>query len=474
MQRHHRFVQCAHCPRLFTGDWKTRQIAYQTHVSDRKCGETPPDVDEGVTELQWARIEALPRQPRSAAPQKLNVAKWNHVWRVLFPGEEPPHPCELHPSRDEFTSILTFSGHTPNTTKLGQFSSLDVDVAEFKRCYDSAMNATNEHFSPGETAVRAFAAWWTKRRMEQQTQQKLSQMTLQEYTGTQTVYPPREEGQWKQSASFPNTYESQGRAEMPRYPSNQQPLQSSTTGQALKGITPPARRNTTGTNLGYQGYGQMPVASQPHRAQWGQDAMYPPGEQATYQPQGVNPTVINLGIGQPPSTPFDLIDLFVASMPADYDDFGNLNNNPVDHTQYNCNNNSTPLNMNEAHQLQQTDPMPLLPQPQHPAYDTSPPPVYSAAGLSSTMDSHPYSNPPVQSQPWTLPVDKLRPNRNYQQNPPDFDDPNNMMGTRAIESMTAGGSRNGLSQYQIILDKTKLETNFSVTKADESNKNRVG
>jgi hypothetical protein len=423
LQRHHRFVQCANCSRLFVGDWKKRQIAFQTHHSNRKeCGETPPDVDEGVTELQWAQIDGQPRQPRSAAPQKLNVAKWNYVWRVLFPGEEPPHPCELHPSRDEFTSNLTFSGHTPNTTKLGQLSSQDVDVAEFKRCYDSAVNVTNEHLSHEETAVRAFAAWWTKRWMEQETQQKLSQMTLQEYTGTKTVYPPREEGQWKQSASFPNTYGSQGRAEMSRYLLHQQPLQSSSTGQPLKGITPPARRNTTDTNPGYKGYGQTPMASQPHPAQWGQDTMYPPGQQATYQPQGVHRTMMNLGIGQPPSTHPDPMDLFVPSMPADCDDFGDLNNNPVDHTQYNYNNSSTPFNMNGVPQLQQTNSTPLLPQPQHLAHEASQPAVYSvrqpqaygAAGPSGTTDSHPYGNPPIQCQPWTLPVDKLRPNCNYQ------------------------------------------------------------
>jgi hypothetical protein len=327
-----------------------------------------------------------------------------------------------------FTSILTFSGHTPNTAKLGQLSSLEVDVAEFKKCYDSAMNATNEHLSPEETAVRAFSAWWAKRRIEQQTQQKLSQMTLQEHTGIQKVYPPREEGQWEQSASFPNTYGSQGRAEMPRYQSHQQPLQNPSTGQAFQGITPPARRNTTDTNPGYQGYGHTPLASQPLPAQLGPNGLYSPDHQATYQPQGINQTMMNLGIGQPLSKPLNPMDLVVAPMLADYDDFGDLNNNLVNHTQYNYNN----FNMNGAPQLQLPDPMPLPPQPRHLIYKTSQPQVYGvhqqqaygAAGPSGTTDSQPYGNPPAQPQSWTLPVGKPHPNRNYQQDPSDFDDLN--------------------------------------------------
>ena len=225
-----------------------------------------------------------------------------------------------------------------------------------------------------------------------------------------------------QSTSFPNTYGSLERAEMPRYSSHQQPLRSSSTGQALKGITHPARRNTTDTNLGYEGYGQTYVASQPFPPQWGSDAMYASGQQAMYQPQGINPTMMNSGIGQPPSTPLNPIGLSVACIPADCDNFGDLNNNPVNHTQYNNYDNSIPFNIDGALQVQQTDPMPLHPQPQNSAYETSQPQIYGvrqqqaydAAGPSGTTENHPYGNPPAESQPWTIPVGKPHPDRNYQ------------------------------------------------------------
>jgi hypothetical protein len=94
------------------GDWKKRQKAFQIHRSKPKeCGNTPPKVNEGITELQWSEIDDLPRQRRSidaSSKFDLSVVKWKSVWNILFPGEDPPQPCELYFSRDKFKLFLTF------------------------------------------------------------------------------------------------------------------------------------------------------------------------------------------------------------------------------------------------------------------------------------------------------------------------------------------------------------------------------
>ncbi|PMD15903.1 hypothetical protein NA56DRAFT_323371 [Hyaloscypha hepaticicola] len=101
LSRLHRCVQCEKCSQKFTGPIKTRQVNFQKHLSLGDCRNAPPDILEGLTELQWAEIEALPSQPRSAATigkpkaRKLNVIRWNDVWQIIFPRENPPEPCKF-------------------------------------------------------------------------------------------------------------------------------------------------------------------------------------------------------------------------------------------------------------------------------------------------------------------------------------------------------------------------------------------
>ena len=71
-----------------------RELAFKTHQEDlEQCRGTPPDVNEGITEVQWARIKKLPRKSRSSL-EKLNVEKWTEIWKILFPKERLPTPCE--------------------------------------------------------------------------------------------------------------------------------------------------------------------------------------------------------------------------------------------------------------------------------------------------------------------------------------------------------------------------------------------
>jgi hypothetical protein len=107
-------VQCEHCGRKFAAEPKQRAVEFQEHRSNQQgCGPTPPDIYEGMTELQWAKINALPRQSRSTSANdkpRLSVRKWNQVWDVLFPREKPPPPCEFCSSKDASRSSKRFQG----------------------------------------------------------------------------------------------------------------------------------------------------------------------------------------------------------------------------------------------------------------------------------------------------------------------------------------------------------------------------
>lgn len=411
LKRHHRFVQCERCSQIFPaslGDWKKRQKAFQTHRSKPgECSNTPPNANEGITELQWSEIDLLPRQPRSTDnSSKFNpsVVKWNSVWKILFPGEEPPQPCELYSSRDKFKLFLTFLGYTVNITAIRQPSSLDEEKAEFQRCYIS-----NEHLSPMENATRAFEAWFTKRRMEQptlqQTQQEMSQMTLQEYAGTQTEHLPRGEGQLMQSIPFPNATPFQGRAEMPRFPSHQQALQNCSNPQDFQRMVPPVRRSITDTNLGYQAHGQIPGHMELSATQL-------PSRQTTYPPEFVNYMIMHGGSGQLPNA------------------FANtLGFPPVDHNNYN--NNCTPFNMNRAPQFQQDNAEASPPLFQHSSYNTNQPQGYGApprawATPSGSTDNQMYGHIPMQPQQatHTFPYPKPHPQRSVAPDTSNFSDVN--------------------------------------------------
>jgi hypothetical protein len=84
---------------MFTGQpWKDRQIEFQTHRV-KECGKTPPGINEGITELQWAEIDKMSRRSQSVDGNSiinLISTKWKQIWSVLFPGVEAPHPCEFY------------------------------------------------------------------------------------------------------------------------------------------------------------------------------------------------------------------------------------------------------------------------------------------------------------------------------------------------------------------------------------------
>jgi hypothetical protein len=250
-------------------------------------------------------------------------------------------------------------------TNIWQPSSLDKEIAEFKKCYDA-----NEHLSPMENAVRAFEAWFIKRRMEQpalqQAQQEMSQMTLQGYASMQTEYSPREEGQSMQSTPFPNTTPFQRRVEMPRLLSHQQTLQSFSNQNEFQDILTPARRNITDPNLGYQAHGQM----EPNVTQM-------PSQQTVYPPE-----FDDLMMWQQQDTYTNTLGFPLESqnaVPTNYGVSGNLDNNPVNHSKYNS---PTPFNMNGVPQFQQNNAVALSQQPTYnpnqPKYGPNQPQGYGA------------------------------------------------------------------------------------------------
>lgn len=83
---------------MFTGaglDSDKRYMNYELHRL-KECRQNPPDVNEGITDIHWAQIKAMPRQPRSPdSNTKLNLAssRWKYIWTVLFGNEEAPQPC---------------------------------------------------------------------------------------------------------------------------------------------------------------------------------------------------------------------------------------------------------------------------------------------------------------------------------------------------------------------------------------------
>jgi hypothetical protein len=253
-------------------------------------------------------------------------------------------------------------------TNIRQPSSLEEEIAEFKRCYDP-----DEDLSPMENAVRAFEAWFIKRRMGQpalqQAQQKMSQMTLQGYASMQTEYSPREEGRTMQSTPFPNTTPFQGRAEMPRLSSHQQILQSSSNQHEFQDILTPARRNITDPHLGYPGY----QAYEPVEL----NVTQLPGQQTMYTPE-----FDNLTMWQPQNTYANTSDFPLESqnaVPTNYEVSGNLDNNPFNHSKYSS---PTPFNMNGVPQFQQNNVVALSQQPTYnpnqPKYGPNQPQGYNA------------------------------------------------------------------------------------------------
>jgi hypothetical protein len=77
---------------MFTGALKDHEVQFKSHRKEG-CGGTPPDIREGITELQWAEIK-LAKRSRLIANRSLEVEveveKWNYIWEVLFPKKPTP------------------------------------------------------------------------------------------------------------------------------------------------------------------------------------------------------------------------------------------------------------------------------------------------------------------------------------------------------------------------------------------------
>lgn len=334
--------------------------------------------------------------------------------------------------------------------KLKKHSNLDLDTAEFKKCYNSTINNTeNKALDPEEMATHAFTTWWVKRSTEQRKRQKMSQEAPQRNPETEAGYTPKEEGQSNQAMDFPNTRPGQGRVDIRGFHSLQLPLQGSSTGQAPQGNPLTRRRAVTGTNPGYQvahhGYGQTPATPQPHPAQLGPNPVYYPSEEIMHQPQhGIDPeNLINTSSGQPPSAAFDLEEYFI---PPQWDDWAAFPTIPAEYSSFF--NDHKPPPISETTPAQQANPMPLRPQPLSlplpqsqpqyptPTYNTSQPQGYyaqqqqgyAAVGHSGTTNNNPYGNAPVQNPQWNLPVGRRRRCRDSeqgrQQHSSEYDDPN--------------------------------------------------
>lgn len=249
LRRIHGFVQCERCSKSYAHlPQKDRKTALASHQAALPpCCGTPPDVNEGISIVQWYLIEELARKARSTPPQRLNVPKWNEIWKILFPNESlPDNPW-----------------HTPKTARLEKHSDLDPDTRDFKKCYSSISNdSRNQFLGPEEKAIHAFTLWWLKRSTEQTC---MSREAVQPDLSTDAGYTQNEE-QSNQVIDFPNAYSNQGRQEMKGFQSLRLRSQDISTEQAAQGNSSTRQRAATVATSAFQAanhiYGQTPVGPQ--------------------------------------------------------------------------------------------------------------------------------------------------------------------------------------------------------------------
>jgi hypothetical protein len=196
---------------------------------------------------------------------QLEIAKWNHVWSVLFPGQQLPLYCKLIYSQPECRVILTFAGKISATARIGSLTTLEKETAEFANVYDFFIDGTNRHLTEKEKLVLVFQTHFFHRRIE--LEEALSQRTLSEYTGVQNAHPMIE-GRTDLLTFFSESVPGPGRiGEAEIFIANRTVTElfkratGSTTDQ-------PSPRRSTASDPRYQGLVQIPGSSQQPTAHW--------------------------------------------------------------------------------------------------------------------------------------------------------------------------------------------------------------
>jgi hypothetical protein len=102
LKRKHYPVQCDRCCRIFKFKSNDRSSAVteleQHRQLDDACPKNPQSMKEGISDAQWARLEEKSsKKGKSSGMEKpkSDLDKWNDIWRILFPGRNPPStPCK--------------------------------------------------------------------------------------------------------------------------------------------------------------------------------------------------------------------------------------------------------------------------------------------------------------------------------------------------------------------------------------------
>lgn len=269
------------------------------HRGGKECSNPPSEVNEGITELQWAQIESLPRNSQSKAEggkRNLDVEKWNQIWGFLFPDEQLPVPCEYYFHGGKFN--LTPSGHIPTTAKDRSRSLVDAEIEEFSECYDTFVKDVPEELSPKEKAMRAFRAWFVKRRM-QQIEEGKSKLTIRECPGAQNTDSPMEEEQLNRSIPSQN---------LSRHTSLPHDVQTSSTDQEYLDMSSTDRaapRPWASPDLPSQAPGQENLGSDPLTPNWGPNVAHLPHQEPLFYQQSMTQPLMYPNHQQLPDTTSD-------------------------------------------------------------------------------------------------------------------------------------------------------------------------
>ena len=79
---------CPRCCKIFT-DSSTRD-GHIRDISSDPCEAKPGIILDGITDAQEALLRKKTKRKSSATDSE--TEKWNEIWHVIFPGEEPPSP----------------------------------------------------------------------------------------------------------------------------------------------------------------------------------------------------------------------------------------------------------------------------------------------------------------------------------------------------------------------------------------------
>jgi hypothetical protein len=87
LYRYHLIHQCQRCKVLFDSE-----LDLDTHIEAQEaCELKPAEQVDGITRKLKQQIQSRKR----AHPEQTEAEKWQQIYRMLFPGETAPDPCEF-------------------------------------------------------------------------------------------------------------------------------------------------------------------------------------------------------------------------------------------------------------------------------------------------------------------------------------------------------------------------------------------